>query len=101
MNIEFLKWLRQLIREDNLHEFYTSSIWRRTQARILRESHWECSRCKAKGFVVRANTVHHKKYVRDYPELALDDDNLEPICEKCHYDEHHRRKPAFINDERW
>lgn len=54
-----------------------------------------------KGLVVKATTVHHRKYLRQYPELALDPDNLEPICERCHYDEHHRKKPGFTNQERW
>lgn len=96
-----LEWIRKLIRENNLHEFYTSPVWRRTQARILKENHYECSRCKAKGLVVRARTVHHRKYLRDHPELALEDENLEPICERCHYDEHHRKKQNFMNEERW
>lgn len=96
-----LEWIRQLIRDNNLHEFYTSPVWRRTQKRILKEKHWECSRCKAKGFVVRADTVHHKKYLRKHPELALDDDNLEPLCRNCHHEEHHKKKHGFVNEERW
>lgn len=94
-------WIRRLIREDNLHEFYTSPVWRRTQAQVLKENHWECRRCKKKGLVSRARTVHHIKYLKKYPALALDRDNLEPVCDKCHYDEHHRKKPGFINEERW
>lgn len=101
MENETTQWVQKLIRENNTHEFYTSSIWRRTQARILKENNYECARCKQKGLVVRARTVHHKKYLRAHPELALDDDNLEPICEKCHYDEHHRKMPGFMNEERW
>ena len=48
---------------------------------------------------MKATTVHHKKYLRLHPELALDPDNLEPICERCHYDEHHRKKPGFTNED--
>ncbi len=101
MDTETLSWIQQLIRDDNLHEFYTSPVWRRLQARILKDNHYECERCRKKGLVVRARTVHHRKYLRNYPELALDVDNLEPICERCHYDEHHRKKPGFMNEERW
>lgn len=101
MNEQLLQWIRQLIRNNNLHEFYTSPLWRRKQAEILKRDHHECSRCKVKGLVVHANTVHHKKYLRRYPELAFDDDNLESICERCHYDEHHRKKQGFMNEERW
>lgn len=96
-----LNWIRQITRDNDLHQFYTSPIWRSTQAHVLKQNHYECSRCKAKGMVVKARVVHHKKYLRQHPELALDEDNLEPLCEKCHYDEHHRKKPGFINKERW
>lgn len=48
-----------------------------------------------------ASTVHHRKYLRMHPELALDEDNLEPICEKCHYEEHHKKPQGFVNEERW
>ena len=96
-----LQWIKELIRENNLHAFYTSPAWRKIQAKVLKKNHWECRRCKNRGLVVRATTVHHKKYLRRYPELALDEDNLEPICKKCHYEEHHRAKAGFTNEERW
>ena len=101
MNEKILKWIIGLIQDNNLHEFYTSPIWRRKQAEILKRDHYECSRCREKGLVVPANTVHHKKYLRRHPNIALDDDNLESICERCHYDEHHRKKARFMNEERW
>ena len=101
MTEELLLWIKQLIRDNDLHKFYTSPIWRKTQASILKENHNECCRCKAKGLVIQARTVHHKKYLRTHPELALDRDNLEPVCERCHYDEHHRKKTSFANEERW
>lgn len=101
MTNETLAWIKKLIQDNRIHDFYTSPIWRKTQARVLKENHYECSRCKAKGLVVAARTVHHKKYLKRFPELALDDDNLEPICERCHYEEHHKKKPGFVNEERW
>jgi len=97
---ELLNWIRELIKDNNMHEFYTSPLWRRKNAQILKVNHYECSRCKAKGKVTKARTVHHKKYLREHPELALEDSNLEPICDKCHYDEHHKKK-GFMNEERW
>nr|WP_081831803.1 HNH endonuclease signature motif containing protein [Geomicrobium sp. JCM 19038] len=35
-----------------------------------------------------ANTVHHIKPRKDYPELALTSSNLESICPRCHNKEH-------------
>lgn len=95
-----LEWIKQLIRDDDLHGFYTSQLWRKKQSQILKDNHNECSRCKARGKVAIANTVHHKKYLRRYPDLALEDSNLEPVCEACHYSEHHTKK-GFMNEERW
>lgn len=101
MEQNILEWIKQLIRDNDTHSFYTSSVWRKKQKEILKKQHFECQRCKKKGFVVRAVTVHHKEYLRKHPELALEDENLEAVCDKCHYDEHHRRKQRFINEERW
>lgn len=94
-------WIRKLIAENRVHEFYNSTEWKRKKKVILISQHHECQRCKERGQYKRARTVHHKKYLRIRPDLALDDDNLEAICDECHYDEHHRRKPGFINAERW
>lgn len=94
-------WIRGLILEGRTHGFYTSPIWMKTRRAALKRAHGECQRCKARGKVVKADTVHHIRYLRDRPDLALDDDNLEALCAQCHYDEHHRKKPGFTNAERW
>ena len=95
------EWIQKLISEDNVHAFYTSKHWRRMQKQVLKDNHWECQRCKKKGLVVTATTVHHKQYLRQHPELALEKENLEAICEKCHYEEHHKKKDKYTNEERW
>lgn len=95
------QWIMQLITDDNIHAFYISSAWKKKKRQILKDQNHECQRCKAKGIYKKARTVHHKKYLRDRPDLALDDGNLEAICEECHYDEHHRKIPGFTNVERW
>lgn len=94
-------WIRELIAENRIHEFYNSPDWKRKKKAILKDQHYECQRCKAKGQYKRARTVHHRKYLRMRPDLALDDDNLEAVCDECHYDEHHRRRQGFVNPERW
>lgn len=94
-------WIRRLIEDNQVHDFYNSPMWKRKKKEILKAQHHECQRCKAKGQYKRARTVHHRKYLRIRPDLALADDNLEAICDECHYNEHHRRKPGFMNIERW
>lgn len=110
------KWIRQLIEEDRLHEFYTSSAWLNIRDEILQEHHYECLNCKKKGRYRRATIVHHVKHLRGFPELALSktyiDENgkeqiqLKPVCKECHeYIEHperlKRNKKEPLTPERW
>lgn len=97
---ELTLWIRELIRQNKVHEFYNSPIWKKKKNEVLRDQHNECQRCKKRGIYSRARTVHHKQYLRRRPDLALEDSNLEAICEQCHYEEHHVKK-GFVNEERW
>lgn len=100
--IELAKWIDHLIQTNNIHAFYISDLWLKIRDEILDEQHHECQICKSKGLYNEAVTVHHKKYVRQYPELSLTKDNLIAVCKECHYDIHHRAetKPQ-LNMERW
>lgn len=99
MTEEKLMWIRQLIRKNNLHPFYASGEWQALAERAREEQHNECQRCKAAGYYSPCEIVHHKKYVRKHPELALDINNLECLCRNCHENEH--KKKIFMNEERW
>lgn len=100
-------WIKDLMKQNNLHAFYASRAWQKVQAEVLREQNYECQECKQRGRYTKATTVHHRFYVRTYPRLALTKKfngelNLVAICEQCHYDEHHRKKKkGFTNLERW
>ena len=39
-----------------------------------------CEKCGIRFSV----DVHHIKPLKEYPELALDPDNLEALCKRCH-----------------
>lgn len=95
------EWVRQLIADGRVHDFYNSPAWKQKKQQVLKAQNYECQRCKKQGKYKKARTVHHTKYLRSRPDLALDDSNLEAICDGCHYDEHHRRMPGFVNPERW
>jgi len=97
---ELAAWIPQLIARHDLHAFYITKAWLHLRAEVLREQHYECQRCKAKGLFVPAVTVHHIRTVRDAPWLALTKSNLMALCEKCHYEIHHGHK-AKLEDERW
>lgn len=98
---ETTNWIHGLISGDKVHDFYNSPVWKRKKNQILKDQKWECQRCKKKGIYKSARTVHHIQYLRNRPDLALKDENLEAICEECHYEEHHKKKQGFVNTERW
>lgn len=108
------EWVVQLIKEDRLHEFYTSGLWLKARADALDEDKHECQRCKKAGKYERANTVHHVKPLKKYPELALSKTYFEngkeyrnfiSLSHVCHEleDEAHLNKVAKkqLNEERW
>ena len=100
--------VRRLIEAEGVGAFYRSDVWREKRAAILLAQHYECQRCRRRGKYTRAKVVHHKKHLREFPELALADDNLEALCEACHNEEHPEKLEQFNrksgrewNDEKW
>lgn len=114
---ELSGWIKELIAKDELHRFYQCRAWRRLAAAIMKENNYECQYCKQKGIHTAARSVHHVRYVRDYPRLALSKtyesegktyNNLIPLCEDCHNKVHGKgtvtdtgKKKRFMNEERW
>jgi len=92
--------------------FYNSGDWRTKRQEILARDHYECQWCKAEGCVTVADIstleVDHIKELAEYPELALDDNNLRTLCKDCHNKRHRRAnyragspKLTKWTDERW
>ncbi len=104
--------------------FYSSAAWIDKRINILRRDHFECQECrkrieKAKQegvelpvydrWIRPATLVHHIKHLEDFPELALDDDNLESVCMECHNRLHgrtlddvsHKQHKKRLTKERW
>ena len=67
-----------------MKEFYTSPQWKAKRAAILSRDGYMCRECKRYGRQREATTVHHIKHYDEYPELALESDNLISLCEACH-----------------
>lgn len=108
VNTDTIKMLIKAIKEGNVSKFYTSRTWRRKAAEIRRRDNNECKCCKSKGRYAPAECVHHKKEIKDYPELALDDDNLISLCSRCHNQIHEKfkfytksTKKGYVNEEKW
>jgi 5-methylcytosine-specific restriction enzyme A len=104
---ELVQWIRKLIQHNNIKAFYNSVFWLNRRADALERDNNECQKCKARGLFNQANCVHHKKHVKQHPELALDLANLISLCNSCHDEEHPEKlkkikaKIKFINEERW
>lgn len=108
--IEFVK---ECIRQDDLHSFYVSGLWKRIRKEVLKMDHNECQRCKARKIYTKATTVHHVNHVKQHPELALEiwyvwkgrtRRNLISLCHDCHEAVHGYRKlkeGKLLTEERW
>ena len=79
---------------DETEAFYVSKAWRRKKKAILRRDHYQCQLCKRYGRLTEAKIVHHKLELAEYPELALDDDNLISVCRACHNKLHPEKAEA-------
>ncbi|HOA30522.1 MAG TPA: HNH endonuclease signature motif containing protein [Clostridia bacterium] len=100
------QWIRGLIQEDKLHDFYVSPEFRKLRNEVLEEARYKCQLCKQKGRLTRATIVHHIMHVRTNPELALDKENLLAVCKDCHETECHperlaREEKEPLTPERW
>ena len=112
---ELTAWIRDLESHGKVYKFYKSKEWLELRQKILEENHFECAKCKSKGRIKRAVTVHHVNHVHDRPDLALsrtyvdtlgvERNNLEPLCARCHNEEHGRygfiSKNKPLTKERW
>lgn len=69
--------------------FYKSKAWRQCRDAYFVSRHGLCERCGGPGKI-----VHHKVYLNpqniDDPDVSLNWENLELLCQDCHNQEHHR-----------
>lgn len=75
--------------KDYAEKFYKSKQWRDVRRYIIERDLGLCCRCGKPG-----NIVHHKVYITpeniNDPDITLNEDNLETLCEVCHNQEHKR-----------
>lgn len=111
--LELKKWIRELLAQGKIDDFYKSKYWRELRKEVLKEQKEECQECLKLGKRTKANTVHHVQFVDKHPELALSKfyaykgkqyRNLICVCPDCHnklHPEKHKQKKELINEERW
>ncbi|TFI93091.1 HNH endonuclease [Carnobacterium divergens] len=98
--------------------FYSSVDWKKIRQDRLDLDNNECQWHKAEGKTLAAGMhdehgnlvvleVDHIKELAEYPELALDIDNLRTLCKDCHNKRHKRfnykpsKKKRKWDDEWW
>ena len=77
--------------------FYKSKAWQRCRYGYIRSVYGQCERCDKPGLI-----LHHKiKLTIDninIPEITLNWDHLEYVCQHCHNKEHHGTRDDVIRD---
>lgn len=105
----------ELLNKNQAYKIYKSKEFKELRKDVMNEFHNECARCKSKGKITRAQTVHHVQYVKKHPELAFSKyytdkhgnrkRNLIPLCNDCHNAVHDRfgyeKKEKPLTEERW
>lgn len=93
------EWIIQQIQDGKTYRFYLTADWQRVRDKKRTMEHDECERCRAVGKYSPCEVVHHKKYLKARPDLALDINNLECLCKDCHYKEHHKLQEKIFSEE--
>ena len=77
--------------------FYKGKQWRKISSLYMSSRSYICERCGGVGSI-----CHHKIYITpaniNNPEIALNFDNLECLCQDCHNREHMAKHSTAVFD---
>lgn len=83
--------------------FYKSTAWKMTASNYAKSVGGLCEECLRRGIYRPAEAVHHKIHLTptniENPEIALDWNNLEALCRKCHAEKHAAPKRYSVDKE--
>lgn len=79
---------------DQLPDFYHSQEWLKVRFRILKRSKGRCELCGSNQSPLE---VDHIKPRSLYPELAIDESNLQVLCKACNSGKSNRDETDFRN----
>lgn len=71
-------------RDPEAKKFYNTKAWEICRTNVLIKYYYLCVECFRNKLIVVYDVVHHIKSRKDYPELALVESNLIPLCHSCH-----------------
>ena len=82
-------------------KFYRSSAWRKCRDAYFAFRFGVCERCDGRNGV--GKIVHHKVWLTpdniDNPDVSLNWDLLELLCQDCHNREHHGSNEDVVRDD--
>lgn len=94
-------------KDPEVEKFYTSWTWRKCRAAFAKSKGNLCERCRARGIIQPGSKeqpleTHHKipltkDNVND-PDVALNWNNMELLCKKCHDEERERKAKRWRVD---
>ena len=64
--------------------FYKTTAWKKCREAVLARDNYLCQRCLRSGKLKPADVVHHIDPLKDNPDKAFDESNLESVCASCH-----------------
>lgn len=84
-------------------KFYKSRAWQSCRSSYILSVNGLCERCRRKGRIVPGKIVHHKvlltpENISD-PQVSLNHELLEYLCQSCHNDEHHGSSEEVLDEE--
>lgn len=71
-------------RDKEAEAFYNSKPWQIVRLKVKKRDNNLCVSCLRQHRLKRADVVDHIKPYEHFPELALDMDNLQCLCHRCH-----------------
>ena len=83
-------------------KFYHSKAWKDCRESYISKVHGLCERCYDKGKITPGYIVHHIKEITpsniNNPEITLNHDNLQYVCQECHNTIHYHKHSAIRED---
>jgi 5-methylcytosine-specific restriction endonuclease McrA len=81
-------------------KFYKSSRWRKCRDAYFVSQHGVCERCQGKngsGLIVHHTVWLTPENIND-PDISLNHELLELLCQTCHNQEHHKSEVTIRDD---